>query len=58
MFTLYEMSFELKFLGLTVKLEENKKKIDNLKIIINLVTILKSYLNRYLKRKLYLEVVA
>lgn len=51
MFTLHEMSFLLKFLGLTVKFGQNKNKIDNIKIIINLVTELKSDLRRYLKRK-------
>ena len=56
MFTLYEMSFQLKFLGLTVKFRQNKSKIDNIEI--KLVTELKSYLERYPKRKLSLEVVA
>ena len=30
---------------------QNKNKIDNIKFIINLLTELKSYLKRYLKRK-------
>ena len=51
MFTLYKMTFYLKFLSLTVKVERDKNKIDNIKIIINLPTELKSYLKRYLKRK-------
>ena len=58
MFTLYEMSFLLKFLGLTVKFGHNKNKIDNIKVIINLVTELKLYLRRYPKRKLSLKAVA
>ena len=58
MFTPYEMSFSPKFLGLTVKFRQNKNKIDNIKIIMNLVTELKSYLKRYLKRNLSLRVVA
>ena len=51
MFALYKMTFYLKFLSLTVKFEQNKNKIGNIKIIINLSTELKSYLKRYLKRK-------
>ena len=51
MFTLYKMTFYLKFLSLTVKVERDKNKIDNIKIIMNLPTELKSYLKRYLKRK-------
>ena len=51
MFTLYKMTFYLKFLSLTVKVERDKNRIDNIKIIINLPTELKSYLKRYLKRK-------
>ena len=51
MFTLYIITFYLKFLSPTVKVERNKSKIDNIKIIINLLTGLKSYLKRYLKRK-------
>ena len=58
MFTLYGLSFELTFLGLTIKFRQNKNKIDNIKIIINLVTELKSHLERYPKRKLSLKVVA
>ena len=45
------MTSYLKFLSLTVKVERNKSKIDNIKIIINLITGLKSYLKRYFKRK-------
>ena len=51
MFTLYKITFYPKFLSLTVKLEQNKNTIDKMKIIINLLTELKSYLERYLKRK-------
>ena len=40
------MTSYLKFLSLTVKVERNKSKIDNIKIIINLITGLKSYLKR------------
>ena len=32
MFTLYEMSLWLKFLGLTVKFGQNENKIDNIKL--------------------------
>ena len=49
MFTLYKVTFYLKFLSLTVKVERNKNKINNIKIIINLLTALKSYLKRYRK---------
>ena len=49
MFTLYETSFWLKFLGLTVKFGQNKNKIENIKIIVNLVTELKSHLKDILK---------
>ena len=45
------MTSYLKFLSLTVKVERNKSKIDNIKIIINLITRSKSYLKRYFKRK-------
>ena len=49
MVTLYQITFYLKFLSLTFKLgQKEKKKIDNIKIIINLPTELKSYLKRYL----------
>ena len=58
MFTLYEMSFRLKFLGLTVKFGQTKNKTDNIKIVRNLVTELKSYLKRYLKRKYSLKALA
>ena len=51
MFMVYKMTFYLKFLSLTVKVERNRNKIDNLKIIINLLTGSKSYLKRHLKRK-------
>ena len=44
MFTLYKITFYPKFLSLTVKLEQNKNTIDKMKIIINLLTELKSYL--------------
>ena len=44
------MTFYLKFLSLTVKVERNKNKIDNIKIIINSPKELKSYFKRYLKR--------
>ena len=40
-----------------IKIGQNRSKIDNIKILINLVTELKSCLKRYLKRKLYLKVV-
>ena len=40
-----------------IKIGQNRNKIDNIKILINLVTELKSYLKRYLKRELYLKVV-
>ena len=45
------MTFYLKFLRLTVKVERNKNEINKIKIIINLLTELKSYLKRYLKRR-------
>ena len=32
MFTLYKMTFYLKFLSLTVKVERNKNKMDNIKL--------------------------
>ena len=51
MFTLYKVTFYLKFLSLTVKFGQNKNKIDNIKIIIHLLTELKSKLRRYAKRK-------
>ena len=51
MFTLYKIIFYLKFLTLTIKVGQNKNKIDNTKIIMNLLTELESYLKRYLKRK-------
>ena len=51
MFTLYKIIFYLKFLTLTIKVGQNKNKIDNIKIIMNLLTELESYLKRYLKRK-------
>ena len=53
----YKIIFYPKFLTLTIKIDQNRSKIDNTKIIINLVTELKSYLKRYLKRKLSLKVV-
>ena len=40
-----------------IKIGQNRSKIDDIKILINLVTELKSYLKRYLKRKLSLKVV-
>ena len=55
MFTLFQMTFYLKFLSLTVKVERDKYKIDNIKIILNLLTELKSYLKRYLQRKWSLQ---
>ena len=55
MFTVYKMTFYLKFLSLTVKVERNRNKIDNLKIIINLLTGSKSYLKRHLKKKIIFE---
>ena len=51
MFTLYKIIFYLKFLTLTIKVGQNRNKIDNIKIIMNLLTELESYLKRYLKRK-------
>ena len=51
MFTIYKMTFCLKFLSLTVKIGQNKNKIGNIKVIRNLLTKLESYLKRYLKRK-------
>ena len=51
MFTLYKIIFYLKFLTLTIKVGQNKNKIDNIKIIMNLLTELESYLKRYIKRK-------
>ena len=50
MFTFFKMIFYLKFLSLTVKFGQNKNNIDNIKIIINLLTELKSSLKRYPKR--------
>ena len=38
MFTLYKIIFYLKFLTLTVKVGQNRKKIDDMKIIMNLLT--------------------
>ena len=40
-----------------IMIGQNRSKIDNIKILIDLVTELKSYLKRYLTRKLYLKVV-
>ena len=51
MFTVYKMTFYLKFLSLSVKVERNKNKIDNIKINIDVHKESKSYLKRYLKRK-------
>ena len=51
MFTLYKMIFYLKFLSLTVKVGQNKNKIDNTISIMNLLAELESYLERRLKRK-------
>ena len=51
MFTFYKMIFYLKFLSLTVKFGQNRNKIDNIKIIINPLTELKSKLRSYPKRK-------
>ena len=50
MFTFFKMIFYLKFLSLMVKFGQNKNNIDNIKIIINLLTELKSSLKRYPKR--------
>ena len=41
------MTFYLKFLNLTVKVGRKKNKIDNIKIIINLLTEVKSKLETY-----------
>ena len=38
MFTLYKIIFYLKFLTLTVKVGQDRKKIDDMKIIMNLLT--------------------
>ena len=51
MFTLYKIIFNLKFLSLTVKIGQNKNKIDNIKIVMILQAELESYLKRYLNRK-------
>ena len=51
MFTLYKMIFYLNFLSLTVKVGQNKNKIDNTISIMNLLAELESYLERRLKRK-------
>ena len=51
MFTLYKMIFYLKFLSLTVKVGQNKNKIDITISIMNLLAELESYLERRLKRK-------
>ena len=51
MFTLYKMIFYIKFLSHTVKFGQNGNKIDNIKIIINLLPELKSKLRTYPKRK-------
>ena len=53
----YKIIFYPKFLTFRIKIDQNRSKIDKTKIIINLVTELKSYLKRYLKRKLSLKVV-
>ena len=45
------MIFHLKFLSLTVKVGQNKNKIDNTISIMNLLAELESYLERRLKRK-------
>ena len=37
MFTLYKIIFYLKFLTLTVKVGQDRKKIDDMKIIMNLL---------------------
>ena len=44
------MTFYLKFLNLTVKVGRKKKKIGNIKIIINLITEVKSKLETYPER--------
>ena len=46
--TLYKIIFYLKSLTLTIKVGQNKNKIDNIKIIMNSLTELESYLKRYL----------
>ena len=46
-----QIIFYLKFHTLTVKVEQDKNKIDNMKIITNLLTELESYLKIYRKRK-------
>ena len=46
----YKIIFYLKFLSLTVKVGQNKNKIDNIKIIMDLLAELESYLKRYLNR--------
>ena len=38
MFTLYKIIFYLKFLTLTVKVGQDRKKIDDMKIMMNLLT--------------------
>ena len=50
----YKIIFYLKFLTLTVKVGQNKNKIDNIKIITNLLTEFESYLKRYLRRNYYI----
>ena len=50
----YKIIFYLKFLTLTVKVGQNKNKIDNIKIITNLLTEFESYLKRYLGRNYYI----
>ena len=57
MFTLYKVIFYFKFLTLTVKVGQNRNKIDNIEIIMNLQTELESYLKGYLKRKYSLKTV-
>ena len=47
----YKIIFYLKFLSLTVKVGQNKNKIDNTISIMNLLAELESYLERRLKRK-------
>ena len=51
MFALYRMTLYLKFLCLTVTFGKKENKIDDRKIIINLLTELKLYVKIYLKRK-------
>ena len=52
MFTLKKMTFYLKLLTLTVKVGQNKNKIDDIKIMMNLQAELESSLERYLKRNI------